>query len=67
MHFVDAQDSPPNSCNVDYDRDCNEGNCIVAALTNYTRRVQSTSLDSEEVFKALKWVSPLPFEVDLDS
>jgi hypothetical protein len=34
-HFIDAQDDPPSSCNVDYNRDCGSGGCVVAAIQNY--------------------------------
>jgi len=29
FHFIDAEDSPPNSCSVDYDRDCGAKGCVV--------------------------------------
>lgn len=34
-HFIDAQDSPPSSCGVDYDRDCGSGGCVISAINNY--------------------------------
>lgn len=34
-HFIDANDSPPTSCSVDYDRDCGESGCSVSAINNY--------------------------------
>jgi hypothetical protein len=34
-HFIDANDSPPSSCSVDYDRDCGASGCVVSALANY--------------------------------
>lgn len=55
-HFIDAQDDPPSSCNVDYDRDCTNGACVVAAISNYTSRVQSTSLSSTQVNYALRFI-----------
>src|SRR4051812_46681665 len=33
FHFVDAQDSPPSACNLNYQRDCS-GGCIISAITN---------------------------------
>jgi hypothetical protein len=36
-HFIDAQDNPPSSCNVDYSRDCGSTGCVVAAIKNYVR------------------------------
>lgn len=35
FHFIDAHDSPPSSCGVDYSRDCGKGGCIVSAIRNY--------------------------------
>lgn len=56
-HFIDAQDDPPNSCNVDYDRDCVGTGCVVSAIANYTRRVQEPdSLSDEQVTDALKFI-----------
>ncbi|KFA66746.1 hypothetical protein S40285_05325 [Stachybotrys chlorohalonatus IBT 40285] len=43
FHFIDAHDSPPDNCNVDYDRDCKETGCVISALANYTQQ----SLDHE--------------------
>jgi hypothetical protein len=34
-HFIDAQDSPPSSCNVNYARDCGTSGCVVSAVENY--------------------------------
>jgi hypothetical protein len=35
FHWIDAQDDPPTSCDVDYDRDCTAEGCIVSAIMNY--------------------------------
>ncbi|KAK8204990.1 S1/P1 nuclease [Phyllosticta capitalensis] len=56
FHYIDANDDPPDTCNVDLERDCPEEGCIVSAIANYTSRVQSTTISSTEVQKALKWV-----------
>lgn len=55
-HFIDAEDNPPTSCNVDYNRDCGADGCVVSAIQNYTSRVVDSSLSSTEVTKALKWI-----------
>jgi hypothetical protein len=34
-HFIDANDSPPTTCNVDFDRDCGDTGCSIAAIANY--------------------------------
>jgi hypothetical protein len=37
FHYIDAEDNPPSSCNVDYQRDCGAGGCVVSAIANYVR------------------------------
>lgn len=55
-HYIDALDSPPTSCNVNYERDCAEEGCIVSALANYSTRAVTKSVGLIEQQKALKWV-----------
>ncbi|KAI5365404.1 putative S1/P1 nuclease, phospholipase C/P1 nuclease domain superfamily [Septoria linicola] len=57
FHYIDALDTPPASCNVDYERDCGSAGCIVSAIANYTQRVQSPAeLDALQVNYALRWI-----------
>lgn len=35
-HWIDANDNPPELCNLSYSRDCVKGGCIVSAITNQT-------------------------------
>ena len=35
FHFIDAEDSPPDSCGVQYKRDCGASGCVVGAILNY--------------------------------
>lgn len=57
FHYIDAEDNPPSSCNVDFDRDCGEEGCVVSAIANYTQRVQqSGTLSAEEVKDALQFL-----------
>ena len=56
-HFIDAEDNPPQSCNIDYERDCGASGCVVSAIANYTRRVQQPSvLSAQQVNYALRWL-----------
>lgn len=56
-HFIDAEDNPPSSCSVDYNRDCGAAGCSVSAIANYTSRVQATSkLPKSEITNALKFL-----------
>ena len=36
FHYIDAEDDPPKSCNVDFDRDCGDEGCSVGAIANCT-------------------------------
>lgn len=56
LHFIDAEDDPPTSCNVDYDRDCGSTGCSVSAVVNYTQRVGDARLSSTNTAEALKFL-----------
>ncbi|KAF9888813.1 hypothetical protein FE257_008182 [Aspergillus nanangensis] len=56
FHFIDAEDNPPSSCNVDYDRDCGSSGCSISAIANYTQRAGDGRLSSANVAEALKFL-----------
>lgn len=56
LHFIDAEDNPPTSCSVDFDRDCGSSGCSVSAITNYTQRVGDGRLSAANVNQALKFL-----------
>lgn len=56
FHFIDAEDSPPTDCNVDYDRDCGSTGCSVSAIANYTQRVGDGRLSAANTAEALKFL-----------
>ncbi|KZW03272.1 nuclease Le1 [Exidia glandulosa HHB12029] len=57
LHFVDAEDSPTtNSCSVHELRDCGNGVCVLAAIANYTTRLVTPSLGTEQVSEALRFL-----------
>ena len=56
FHFIDAEDNPPTSCNVDYERDCGHLGCSVSAVANYTQRVADRRLSKIQVAQALKFL-----------
>jgi hypothetical protein len=35
FHYIDANDNPPTTCDVEFERDCGEDNCVVTAIMNY--------------------------------
>ncbi|KAF2028438.1 hypothetical protein EK21DRAFT_101895 [Setomelanomma holmii] len=55
-HYIDALDNPPESCNIDYERDCPEEGCIISAISNYSTRAFQKEIGIVEQQKALKWV-----------
>ncbi|KAJ5633099.1 hypothetical protein N7490_009438 [Penicillium lividum] len=56
FHFIDAEDSPPTDCNVDYERDCGDSGCSISAIANYTQRVGDGSLSAAHIDEALKFL-----------
>ncbi|KAH8660176.1 putative nuclease PA3 [Xylariales sp. PMI_506] len=56
FHFIDAEDSPPTDCNVDYDRDCGSTGCSISAIANYTQRVADGRLSAANTQQALKFL-----------
>lgn len=55
-HYIDAEDNPPSSCSVNFDRDCGTEGCSVSAIANYTQRVQDSSLPAQQVNYALRFL-----------
>jgi hypothetical protein len=56
LHYIDALDNPPESCNLDYARDCPEEGCIISAIANYSSRAVDKNVSVVEQQKALKWI-----------
>ncbi|KAK1225590.1 hypothetical protein PQX77_011448, partial [Marasmius sp. AFHP31] len=56
LHYVDALDNPPRTCNVNQTRDCTDGACVLTAIANYTTRVVNQSLDPTQIQEALKFL-----------
>lgn len=56
FHFIDANDSPPTSCSVDFTRDCGSTGCVVSAIQNYTIRVQ-TQTSATQIQQALLFIT----------
>ncbi|RDW84805.1 putative nuclease S1-1 [Coleophoma cylindrospora] len=59
-HYIDANDSPPTTCDVVYSRDCGSTGCVVSAIKNYTSRVQSSSVSAAEKLIATKFLVHSP-------
>jgi hypothetical protein len=56
FHFIDAKDTPPTNCSVDFDRDCKQEGCVVSAIGNYTSRLLDPKLPAWERAQAAKFV-----------
>lgn len=56
LHFIDADDNPPEQCNVQYDRDCHDDACVVGAIVNYTSILLQGQGSKEDQSDALKFV-----------
>ncbi|KAH8695274.1 nuclease S1 [Talaromyces proteolyticus] len=55
-HFIDAQDKPPQTCNVDYSRDCGDSGCSISAIKNYTNQLLDSSTSKKESLDALMFI-----------
>jgi hypothetical protein len=56
LHFIDAEDNPPTTCDVNYSRDCGSSGCSVSAMANYTQRVADGRLSAANTAEALKFL-----------
>ncbi|KAJ5677421.1 uncharacterized protein N7477_003054 [Penicillium maclennaniae] len=56
LHFIDAEDDPPTTCNVNYERDCGSTGCSISAIANYTQRAGDGRLTSDHVAEAVKFL-----------
>ncbi|KAH8886721.1 S1/P1 nuclease [Thozetella sp. PMI_491] len=56
FHFIDAKDTPPTDCNVDFERDCKEEGCVVSAIQNYTAQILDSNLPEWRRNQAAKFV-----------
>ncbi|KAI0014399.1 nuclease S1 precursor [Xylariaceae sp. FL0662B] len=59
FHYIDANDDPPASCGVEFDRDCGDEGCIVSALANYTSRLLDGRLSDANRQIAAKFVGDI--------
>jgi S1/P1 Nuclease len=56
-HYIDAEDDPPRTCQVNFGRDCNPGpGCVVSAIMNMTERVNDPDLSAYDHGNALKFL-----------
>lgn len=56
FHFIDAKDSPPTYCGVDFERDCKEDGCVVSSIQNYTSQLLDSDLYAWRRAQAAKFV-----------
>lgn len=66
-HWIDTHDKAPEYCNLDYEKDCAKGGCVVSAIANQTGILRECINDSKSgvlsggtnltCSYALKWVA----------
>ncbi|KAJ7866456.1 S1/P1 nuclease-domain-containing protein [Mycena olivaceomarginata] len=56
LHFIDAEDNPPTTCNVNFARDCGTAGCVVSAIANYTQRAGDARLTAANINEAVKFL-----------
>ncbi|KAI1449063.1 S1/P1 nuclease [Annulohypoxylon stygium] len=56
FHFIDAKDTPPDYCGVDFERDCKEDGCVVSSIQNYTSQLLDADLYPWRRNQAAKFV-----------
>ena len=56
LHYIDANDSPPGECDVDFNRDCGESGCVVSAIVNYTKIVTDAGSSDTDRNDAMRFL-----------
>ena len=56
LHYIDAEDSPPGECDVEFNRDCGDSGCVVSAIVNYTKIVTDQSSADDERRDAMRFI-----------
>ena len=56
LHFIDANDNPPDECDVQFDRDCGDEGCVVSAIVNYTSILLQGEASKADLQDAMKFV-----------
>ena len=56
LHYIDANDSPPGECDVEFNRDCGELGCVVSAIVNYTKIVMDSGSAHAERIDAMRFL-----------
>jgi len=54
--YIDANDKPPSSCSVDFDRDCGKEGCSVSAIVNYTSILLDDGSKKAEKLDAMRFI-----------
>ncbi|ETI21948.1 hypothetical protein G647_06018 [Cladophialophora carrionii CBS 160.54] len=56
LHYIDANDNPPESCSVDYNRDCGDEGCSVSAIVNYTSILMDDESKASVKLDAMRFI-----------
>ncbi len=56
LHFIDANDNPPSSCSMDYNRDCGDSGCSISAIVNHTSILLDSDSSDSLKYDAMKFL-----------
>lgn len=56
LHYIDAEDAPPESCEVEYTRDCGAEGCVVSAIVNNTGILLDPKSSQAQLLDAIRFV-----------
>ena len=56
LHWIDANDAPPESCEVEFQRDCPPEGCIVSAIVNNTQILIDSASTEAQLLDAIRFV-----------
>lgn len=56
LHWIDAEDAPPESCEVEYTRDCPPEGCIVSAIVNNTQILMDSKSTQAQLLDAIRFL-----------
>jgi hypothetical protein len=56
LHWIDANDAPPESCEVEYTRDCPPEGCVVSAIVNNTQILVDSKSTEAQLLDAVRFL-----------
>lgn len=56
LHWIDAEDAPPESCEVEFTRDCPPEGCVVLAIVNNTQILTDSASTPAQLLDAVRFL-----------